>query len=434
MTVETNRFLCGCAGKTPLDRVVRPARERMRRRLRGTGVALAGDLEAGLLPRTETLDRETAALDLDGPTTDAGRPESARLLPLVLADRVMGSDPDRFAEMVGDAYRRLVADSGTVVKGHSVQVPGADGGALWCELLEPRGGRSTGHLAANVDLIHAFPDLDPAPTARIATRHALNDCYAYGATEDRTVRPVVAVPEGTDLDPETVGGWYRDGGSGVEYLPPAVVRHDGDGWLFGATATAGFRHRPPVRSAAVEPDDCVLLHRPLGGPALYASAVDRGREGPARERALRALSTDHAAVARTVARFSPGVDEPFDPSRHLKLAADVSGPGVAGLSTDLPDGLALRVDRLPFLDPETVRRVRDEWLVPDVTVGTNGPIAMVGSAEVVAEAVTALERDRNADPRRVGRVVETEAPLTWAPDVELERYVERAARFAGHAD
>lgn len=433
-------------GKTALDRIVHPARRRVRTRLAAAGVSLIGALDCGLVPRRTTLDRETATVTLtqgrlenswNGTATPTG---PAWGLTAVLTAPDAGVSVAAFAAAIEAGYTALpVADRLVVSKGHSVQVSDTDRTTITADLLRPRGAREPGYVLGNVDVVHGFPDLDPETQAEIAAAHAFNDCYAYGGTRERTLRPVVGVPATADTPSlETVRTWFDERApASVTLLAPTVVCHGGRGWLFGATVTAEIAHTPPMHTGRLAPGDAVLLHRPLG--AVAALAAGRADNAPAvRERAVAALRTDHSPVGEIVADHAPTAGERFDPARHLKLATDVSGPGVGGVADAVArNGHRLHVERLPFLDRAAVERARAQWLVPDATVGTNGPITMVGTPEVVERVASRLERV-GAEPVRVGRVVErggTEDGAVSTDDgVRLDRFVEDTAFYRTDVD
>jgi selenophosphate synthase len=441
--IETLPTVCGCAGKTALDRIVFPALVRIRDRT-GPGILLPDAVDAALLPRTSDLDRDVAAVTLDGSRPPAVGDEGPTwTLSATFANRRLGSSTDRFTEAVGPTYAALADDDSgatgrhVVGKGHAVQLAGATMGRQWFEHLRPVGERRPGYRAANVDVVHAFPGLEPERQAEIAVLNALNDCYATGATAERSVRPLVATPDRSAPSADRVRAWYGTAvPPDVTVNAPALVEHDGRGWLFGATATAAGSGTPALRPSAVEPGDAVLVHRPLGGLALLSHAADdrgdgvKSANGSARRTALAALTSDHRAVARALAEFRLDQGERFDPDRHLKLVTDVSGPGVAGVGRALGPEYGLRLTDLPLLDRAALERARDRWVVPDVTVETNGPLAVVaqpGVARAVDETLATLD---GAAPGRLGTVRERDTddpPVTVADGVPAGRYVERLA-------
>lgn len=435
MSGEAETIPCGCMGKTPLKRVVHPARRRVRRRLATNGVYLAGTLDCGLLPRHESLDRKTDRITLDGDgsvrrgsTADVETP--AWGLAAVLTAPEHGTSVQAFADALNAGYGSLTADGRlTIAKGHSIQISNADRTTVAFDLFRPRGKRRPGFVAGNVDVIHAFPNLEPTVQAAIAGAHALNDCYAYGATDKRVLRPLVGVPDSKSAAEPTqseVETWYRAGlPDDIAFRRPTILHHGGDGWLLGATATSELTHVPPVHAGRLEPDDVVLLSRPLGAVAALSAARDASN-GLAFDRAAEILADDHAAVGRSIASLSPSSAAEFDPDRHLKLATDVSGPGIGGIVSAIArSDHRLRVEQLPFVDGEAVRRARRHWLVPDATAETNGPIAMVGRPEAIARAETRL-REAGCAPSQLGCIESSDGAgtVSSADEVELSQFIE----------
>lgn len=417
---------CGCAGKTPLDRVVRPAVADVRASV--PAVRIADDLEAGLLPNTAGVERTPV---------DAGEDEGGRAVTAAFLGPDAGTDREALGALLSETYRGW-ADGAplTVLKGHSIQIDGAEEPIVWGERFRPTGERRPGYRAVNVDVIHALPGVDPTEQAAIAAAHALNDCYTQGAAADRELRPIVAGPEGELPTTRRVRRWFRDAlPAEVSVRRPALVGHDGRGWQLGAAVAATTRRAPPVRAAAVEPGDAVLLHRPLGALAVLAGAAsDVEIDAAARERALEALSTDHAPVAGAVAASSPPAPDAFDPERHLKWVGDVSGPGIGGLTAAAAAAdCGLEIDSLPLLDRASIEAVRRAWTVPDATVETNGPLAAIGSPAAIGRFRRRLAGVEGADPRDIGRVIDAHGALRWDESVAVDRYVE-TPRPEGNAD
>lgn len=439
---------CGCAGKTPLDRIVRPALEKLRDQFKT--VQIAGDLEAGLLPNTTGLERSIVgsgtAVGSEAESTAIGE-HPPRFVTTAFVDAESGSDPDLFRDVLADAYRSFLwtyPDSeaacskidrntrGTVVKGHSIQLDGANEPVIWGERLVPSGRRRPGYRAVNVDVVHAFPQLEPDQQAAVAIFHAFNDCYAQGATDERTVRPIVAVPEGVELNHDRVRWWYRTAApADVTIYKPTIVTHSGRSWQFGASTTAVTNRTPPVRRSVIEPGDAVTLHCPLGGLALYAGSVGSHRplDSGVHKRATEVLTTDHVAVAQAVAASCPTPNKSFDPEQHLKWVGDISGSGIQGLvhAAGTAD-CGFRLTNFPLLDRDSLVRVREQWVVPDVSVETNGPLAAIGTPSALSHFERRLEEVPAAEPTRIGRIIDDADALRWDADVALERYIEHLPR------
>ena len=451
VAIDAVASTCGCAGKTPLGRVVYPARSRIRDRLSGTSVTLADAEDAAILPLTTGLARSVTS-GSDGPRAERASPEDEAWSLAATFGSAALTDPGRFVDAVAPAYAALDGRAPvTVAKGHSVQVTGATTTRQWFEHLVPTGDVRTGYRAANVDVLHAFPGLPPSTQARIALLHSLNDCYAVGGTDERVVRPVVAAPTESLPAAARLREWYEDGApSGVTVLPAAAVAHDGRGWLFGATATADapgltYHERDDEGSATPENGDVVVLSRPLGGLALFASTVaatesdecaterEVDRLQTVRERAVGALTADHVAVARALSAFRPGAADPHDPERHVRFVTDVSGPGVRGVGRRITRAAnaRLHLTDLPLLDHGPLDRAQERWTTPDVTVESNGPLAVVARPSVADAVVERLASVPGAAPVRIGEVRPGDASaaaVTVAEELDATRYVEYFAR------
>jgi hypothetical protein len=434
---------CGCAGKTSLSQVVLPARERIATRLVGTSVRLGPDADAVVLPISSNteLDRAVDAVPLDGtvpkqPFSDSDDSnEHGRIWTLAAA--FLGddlADADRLGMALGDAYEGLDGSPTTIGKGHAVQVSGTNGGDLWLEHLRPTRPADTDSdsvIAANVDVLHAFPTLPPVTQARIATLNACNDIHAVGATADRTVRPLVVTPADSTSDPDRVTGWYREGvPEDVTVLPASIRTHDRKEWLVGASATAR------ADAASVEPplpNDCaVLLTRPLGALACFAHGVATD-DDVTRERGLAYLRRDTKDIAEVLQKFRPNVGESSDSANHVAHVTDISGEGITGIARlATRAGRSLRLHRLPLLSG--AEKAAMTWTVPDATVETSGPFAVIATPAVLDRVRGQLESVDGAVPERIGMLVADGPPIVDATGTDLSRVIEAAARWSSEGD
>ena len=424
--IEAVPTRCGCAGKTSLDRVVRPALDEIRRNV--PGVAIVDGLEAGLLPKTAGVERSVA----DG--SGGGDGTSRDFVAAAFLGPECGSDSEAFRAVLSETYRQWVGESGgaTIHKGHSIQLETNSEPTVWGETFRSSGQQRGGYRAINVDVIHALPGLDPVTQATVATVHALNDCYTQGAAADRDIRPIVGHPEGSDIDPGRVRRWYVEAAeSGVTVREPSLVGHDGRGWQFGASVLAATERLPPIHMGRIDAGDEVSLHRPVGSLALYAGSVDSERPvgSDVRKRALEALTADHAPIARAIEASCPRPSERFDPERHLKWAGDISGPGIGGLAEiTAAAGCGLSVEAVPPLDRQGLDAVRRRWIVPVVTVETNGPIAAVGTADALDRFERRLGGRPSADPTRIGTVTGVSGEFRTAEGSHAEQYLDGIER------
>jgi selenophosphate synthase len=434
---------CGCAGKTPLSRVVFPARERIATRLAGSSVRLGSDADAAVLPigSNVKLNRAVNVVPLDGtvPKQPFGGQDDSNQRGRIwtLAAAFLGddlADADRLGRALGDAYAGLDGSPITIGKGHAVQVSRASGGDLWLEHLRPTrpaDADSSGVVAANVDVLHAFPTLSPATQARIAVLNACNDVHAVGTTADRTVRPLVVAPAASMPDSDRVTGWYREGvPEDVTVLPASVRTHERGEWLVGASATAranAASAKPPL------PDDCaVLLTRPLGALACFSHGVVTDDDAT-RERGLAYLRRDTRNIAAALRKFRPDRDESFDSTEHVARVTDISGEGITGIARFATrTGRSLRLHRLPLL-PGAEKAVM-AWTVPDATVETSGPFAVVATPAVLDCVMERLAGVDGTAPARIGMLAADGPPVVDATSTDLSRVIETAARWPSEGD
>lgn len=429
--------ICGCGGKTSLRKVVYPAREQIAERLEGSPVELPPTSEAAILPNATSYRRSVFEQLLEGehgPTDYDEADDEVWTLTATLADEQLGTSTDLFADRVGEAYRSLSGMGGTTIgKAHSIQIADATTPIQWFEHIEPTGTRKPGFAAGNVDIVHAFPGLDGVEQAAIAANHSLNDCYSMGAYRDRAVRPVVATPrdEAENVSRELVSSWFEQAVSdSVTVLEPAILRHDGDGWQFGATATATGDHEPPTRESRVESGDAVLVHRPCGGLAMYRLGIERDEPRRVRERAFEYLGSDHRRVAEVISEFCPDSGAEFDASEHIKFATDISGPGIRGLERPAEKSdKRFHVTDVPVLNEELMDRIHDRWILPDVTVETNGPLAVVAAPDVVRKVARRIAELPDAQPTVFGEFRESrDDRISIEEGVDNAKYVEWSAR------
>lgn len=438
---------CGCAGKTPLARVVLPARDRVRTRLRDTSVTLGPDADAALLPRATEYAScvDVVRFDADGEMHTAmaeppfpKSPDDTETASVAVACALLGdgyADAERLGQELSRVYASFDGRPLRIGKGHAIQLPSATGGVVVVERLTPLSGDESAdgdpnaaNHAANVDAVHAFPGLDPAEQARVAALNALNDVYTHGATSARAVRPLVAAPRSAAPTPGRVREWFAAGlPDDVSIRSPSVVDHDGTGMVLGASVTAAGAS---TSTKSPLPDGCaVLVTRPFGGLASYAVGVQND-DDRLREQGRQRLLSDARPVVDVLASALPGDGEAFDPANHVAHVTDVSGEGIAGLGRIAADSdRRLVVDSVPVLDGLAETADASRIPLPDATVETNGPLAVFATPAVVSTVAERLRSVDGCDPRQIGTLRDGGGGPVDATGGRATRFVEGAARW-----
>lgn len=419
---------CGCGGKTPLERIVFPALNILSKRISNKTVIGEGS-DCGLVPVDGNLERKYTVLNRQAESVYGSDPDDIKdgrywSVGGSFIDPSIASSPSDLSSFLRSTYDLTGSNiKNTVLKGHTVQLPDATTSFQFLDLFSTVGSGGDGYWMVNFDAIHAFPDLGPALQSRIATLNALNDCYAVGANKKRRVRPFVLAPNEECPTAQTVCSWFPSGGQQLRIEHPAIVQHNGDSWIFGASVVATTYSSPPTRISSIKPGDAVLLHRPLGALSLIATSAEDNTPVDPEGNAVRHMTEDHRPVANSISKFLPFPDEEFDPKEHIKLATDISGPGISELNRIVSAfDLHLHVNSLPLIDESTLSERQRRWLVPDVTSETNGPIAVIGAPEVTKQFKSSLAEIDSADPAELGVIENGASDMT--AEVPLQRYIE----------
>lgn len=420
--IDTLPQLCGCGGKPPTRNVVEPAIRQLNHH-DNIGVEINTGLNVGYIPASFNLTRQAELLTSDNDFDfDECTPQA---VVGVGVNAQKTKEPSTLAEFLTEEYNQLPQHT-SIIKGHTVHVEEESDGFTIVDYFSGSGDARSGGLAANLDIIHALPEQPGTTQARIAILNALNDCYTTGGYRERTVRPIVVHPPGTNVQNSDIEQAYTTAiNSDIHLLEPIIVERRLSGWLFGASVTTYLEHTPPTFYNALTPGDEVLLHRPLGALAAYAAVV-AGDSEQTTSSIIEPLVTDHQPIARVIASYSPPTAEKFDEKKHLKFATDISGPGIRGLKEPLAESSAavdLLLTDLPTLDSEFFDQAISRRTRPDLTVETNGPIVLCGTSEVIRQVRDDLEEISIADPTTAGHIINGNGELQ-TDSIDIEEYVE----------
>ena len=269
---------------------------------------VAGRLRAVLFPpdeiREHTLDH---AMRCGG----CGSKLNATLLDRVLRDLRLGSPPQWVRQSIGD-------DAAVLEPAGSLEVLTTDG---FRSMLD-----------------------DPRLFGRVTARHALSDVHAMGALPRAALATAVVPLMSEDMMAQEL----RDMLAGVvEVLEEENVVLIGGHSAEGAEAAlhltvTGAVAAQQLRKSGADPDDCVVLSRPLGTGVLLAAAM-RGELAAADwSNCLHALDQSNRAASQVLRKH------------HASSATDVTGFGLLGhllemLQSGAAGGVELHLDAIPLL-------------------------------------------------------------------------------------
>lgn len=421
--IESLLHLCGCSGKPPIDSVARPAIKRVRECLDDSPVLLGNDPDVGLVPRTDNVQREFRSLR---PGEHGGQVDVSGISDYTLAgtfvDTKTGNDVDQLSQYLFNIYSKIGnGNQVNILKGHSILIKDASAPIQIFEDIQLTGEAQPGITAANIDVIHSFPELVGEQQARIAICNAANDCYTVGAHEDMVIRPLVLFPQGITLSNSSIEEWYSNAApEHATVLDARSLEHDGTGWLFGTTITAASSNKPPRFTSKLAPGDEVLINRPFGGLATFTASVESGDFS---EDVVKTLTKDHINTAKLIESYCPGPDEDFDQDKHIKLVTDISGPGIRGV-LDYLSSTDLLLTALPLIDDEKINSAQQRWLLPDVTVETNGPLLIIGSNEVIESISRDFQVNVESRFENIGYLTEGSGTIKAKSGLNIGQYIE----------
>ncbi len=435
--LDPRRLACGCAVKIDLQRVVYPALRRLRPALERLGVTVAEREDADIFPLTQGLELERRVYPFRAEAVKPLPPKALRAVTVSAVYRAFR--PDELADRWLEIYRALTQEGAQlhIGKGHTIEAYSPEDEFVHFDVYAPTGPKQEGFRAANNDtiqLIDPTRPLDAPEQTDVALSNALNDLVALGAVDDVTIVPLYAAPsrELARAIERNIKAFAERYGLKLEPQPPV----SDSTLLLGATVLGASPKRPPTFYQELREGDWILVHRTFGDLAPINALIEARELGAgalegagftlqdverAVEERLAVMRRPNLDVGRVVQQFCPEPDEPFDPERHLKATADLSGPGL-DVFRELAE-LARRdlvIERVPLAHPEIVAWASRNFLLPNGTAGTNGAVALIARPRVLERVAAELER-LGHHPQIIGRVGSAGGRL-WLPP-EAKRYI-----------
>lgn len=443
--LDPQRMACGCAIKVDLQRVVYPALLRIRPQLEALGVSIAPRQDADITPLYGQPQIQRIVSSLERPPAEVVerlRPERA----ITVTSVYRAGDPKRLAERWLHFYRQLMIKrrhSLFIGKGHTIEAYSPADEFILFDFYKTKRGLGhevppQGYLVANNDtiqLIDPTRPLDDYTQTAAALSNALNDLFALGAVEKIRIYPLYAAPTDTLRRALEANMRCFCASYGFELIaqPPISERT----LLLGATVFGETRRQTPTFYDKLAAGDQILVHRPFGDLApinLYLESLIVGdgywkQLGIAEEEALRAkeetvglMAQPNLAVGQLIQRYCPGLGEPFDPERHIKVTGDLSGPGI-DIFRELAEfaHVNVRLEAIPLRAPRIVGAASEGYLIANGTSGTNGALAIVASLAVIARVHKEL-CTLGYRPEMIGRIEGPGQGLLSVP-AETRRFI-----------
>ncbi|MFB6225479.1 MAG: hypothetical protein ABEI13_03415 [Candidatus Paceibacteria bacterium] len=404
MEIPSSLYLCGCGGKPDWERVIKPALKRVNACQPDTLLSPTEAADVGKLSRGknhEWIQRTTVL------SSESHRPVEDAQYAVSLS--IINSDTQKnFGDFLLDVYKPLSGVSTPkILKAHTVLVKNISKPIQIFDYFKTNESSRPRSPVFNLDLIHSLPKMSPEQQARVAICNTLNDCYSSGANKLIELYPLIVVPEG-EVTTSSVKDWYESAAPvHTTVRSPQLIKHSGDAWLFGATVVAQTNTALPRFRSALSPGDKILAHRPFGSLATLKARVSADRST---DTVTPCLTRDHAPVGEVLSNYLPPKPDLFDQSKHVKVATDISGEGIRGLTSWLTQ-TDLQISKIPLVAPDEIRQGQTVWRLPDATVETNGPIVFIGCSSVIELVYKDLEQIEWSDPVVIGTLTDGNGKL-----------------------
>lgn len=199
-------------------------------------------------------------------------------------------------------------------------------------------------LVQSIDFFRSFTD-DGYTFARIASNHALSDLFAMGA-EPQSALAIATLPYATESIQESMLYELMSGAVDELEKTNAILAggHSGQGpeLAFGLTVNGLIAPSRVWRKSGAQPDDALILTKPLGTGTLLAAEMRLKAKGRWIDNALESMLVSNCEAAACLKSY------------QVHACTDITGFGLLGHLYEILNASAvdatLKMDSVPALD------------------------------------------------------------------------------------
>ena len=272
------------------------------------------------------------------------------------------------------------------------------------------------------DHLRAFTE-DTGLFARIAALHALGDIWAMGAKPQAALVSVTLPRMSAALQRRSMAEIM---GAAQAVLGAEGAEIVGGHSTMGAEMTLGFTltglcDAPPITNAGAQPDDVLILTRPLGSGVLLAAEMQGEADGDNVAKLLHVMATPQGDAAARLSGAHAMTDVTgFGLAGHLRAICQASGVGAEIFLDDLP----LYDGALELAEEGQRSSIYDANLAAAPVINARGPRAVfLHDPQTAGGLLAALPAEESAEVLRdlrtaghaaavIGRIVEGDAEIT----------------------
>ncbi len=426
--IDPLKWVAGCAVKVDLTSVVYPALNSIKPELEKLGVTVSPRQDADIFPKKGELLTERRVYDTKDPKVDPvdlRRINPTRAISLIQVHQRVGGNAESFAEVLLRVYRKIGEAhlSFAVGKGHSIITAYPDAEFALFDFLVQTNGRSEGYNLANNDTIQLIdPTDDPAsePQVHVALSNAIADLVTLGCYENLQILPVFDAPN-EEISRQITNHMESYAKKfGIHINPQEMVGRRK--LLIGATVLGEMHKEPPIFHNNLQGDMQILVTRDFGDlapinvylaceadPDFLSALQDEGfsldEARRTKDDIVTLMKWPNLAVGEVINRYLPDSGEKFEPTEHIAVTGDLSGPGIY-IFKEMAQlgGVDIALDKVPLKYPEYVLFASRNYLMDNGTAGTNGAVAIVASSNVIDNVSRDLGK-HGYEPRVIGKIL-----------------------------
>jgi len=137
---------------------------------------------------------------------------------------------------------------------------------------------------------------------------------------------------------------------------------------------------------------------------MEKAGIDLSRLKRAKAEALRLMAKPNLDVAKVLYDHLPEFGKSFDPSVHVAMTTDVSGPGLMVVKEFAERaGVNVEIHEVPVIDHEICKFATENFVIPNSTASTNGATVIFAEKRVIDDVAQELRRLGHS-PQVIGEV------------------------------
>lgn len=425
----------GCAVKVDLIETVYPALEIIKPKL--------AQLNIEILPREDADIFVTRSEIQHKRLINSGEFDADRGVALIQVSQETAGDKFKFANFLLRTYTSIKTSRRLVIgKGHSIVTTKKEGEVAVLDLFKLGGKSEDSYTLVNNDTIQIVDPLED-PTSRLQTdvaiSNSLNDLFTKGAHQDIKIIPVVDAPK-LEIKEKLLSN-FREFANENSFTIIDDIQPDTKTLMIGATVIAKSDHEVPKFYDKVNEGMKLIVTRPIGEltpinvylwvlaipemlEVMESSGISLSELEKVKDRAIKYMRRPNIEASKVIYDNLPEFGKQFDPSYHIPLTTDVTGPGLFVIKEFAEIAkVNIRLHTIPVINERICEFATENFIIPNSTAGTNGSIVIFAPKRRYEDIMQDLSR-RGYEPIEIGEVISKGEGIVEVPE-SVTRFIHR---------